>query len=66
MSRTKERIVIQTEIALLKAKLSEDRARIECELNLTLDQLNPFKRLEKTLENTFENVLRKIGSILKH
>jgi hypothetical protein len=47
MSRTKERIVIQTEIALLKAKLSEDRARIECELNLTLDQLNPFKRLEK-------------------
>jgi hypothetical protein len=66
MSRTKERIVIQTEIALLKAKLSEDRARIECELNLTLDQLNPFKRLEKKLENTFDSVLSKIGAILKH
>jgi hypothetical protein len=66
MSRTKERIIIQQEIALLKAKLSKERASIEFELNFTLDQLNPFKRIEKSLESTFETVLRKIGSILKN
>jgi hypothetical protein len=66
MPRTKERMIIQQEIALLKAKLSEERASIEFELNYTLDQLNPFKRIEKYLESTFETVLRKIGSILKN
>jgi hypothetical protein len=57
MSRINERTIIQEEIALLKAKQSEEKEMIEYYLLIVLDQLNPIKKIQASIIHTIDKAL---------
>ncbi len=61
MNRVNERVLIQQEIALLKAKRSDDRKMIQSHLLETLDQLNPIKKIQDMVDNTIDQLNNKIN-----
>ncbi len=56
-----ERVLIQQEIAKLKAKRSEDRKMIQNNFSVIIDQLNPFKKIQCIFDHTLDQLNNKLN-----
>lgn len=63
MSKIDERSLIEQEIALLKAKRSDDRKMIQQNFLELMDELNPIKKIHKSLNATIDHLFDRLDCL---